>query len=185
VSIWPPLVAVHTGNLFDAEQGASEGSCHQSDRACRAHERLHPAVSRVMCESANATLMECTRPSSAAPVAAARACWVLHECSTRISSAVSTQMCGSGGRGCRFGDQSTVRAGAAPVAASCRTGRKDRTQLTDASLSRRPIAKTGAAFPSVRKSAFVTHGPAARVSERSAGRCAWRLADCPPIKVLD
>jgi hypothetical protein len=38
------------------------------------------------------------------------------------------------------------------VAASCRTGRKDRTQLTDATLSRRPVAKTGAAFPSVRKS---------------------------------
>ena len=38
------------------------------------------------------------------------------------------------------------------MAASCRTGRKDRTQLTDATLSRRPVAKTGAAFPSVRKS---------------------------------
>jgi hypothetical protein len=37
----------------------------------------------------------------------------------------------------------------------------------------------------VRKSASVTHGPAARVSERGGGRCGWRLADCPPIKVLD
>jgi hypothetical protein len=57
------------------------------------------------------------------------------------------------------------------MAASCRTGRKDRAQLNDATLSRGPIAKTGAAFRSVRKSASVTHGPAARVSERSAGRC--------------
>jgi hypothetical protein len=38
------------------------------------------------------------------------------------------------------------------VAASCRTGRKDRTQLHDALLSRGPIAKTGATSRSVRKS---------------------------------
>ena len=38
------------------------------------------------------------------------------------------------------------------MAASCRTGREDRTQLNDASLSGGPIAKTGAAFGSVRKS---------------------------------
>jgi hypothetical protein len=37
------------------------------------------------------------------------------------------------------------------VAASCRTGRKDRTQLHDALLSRGPIAKTGATLRSVRK----------------------------------
>jgi hypothetical protein len=37
------------------------------------------------------------------------------------------------------------------MAASCRTGRKDRAQLNDATLSRGPIAKTGAAFRSVRK----------------------------------
>jgi hypothetical protein len=36
-------------------------SCHQPDRACRAHERLRHPVSRVMCESANATVLECTR----------------------------------------------------------------------------------------------------------------------------
>jgi hypothetical protein len=42
-------------------------------------------------------------------------------------------------------------AGAAPVAASRRTGRKDRTQLHDALLSRGPIAKTGATLRSVRK----------------------------------
>jgi hypothetical protein len=38
------------------------------------------------------------------------------------------------------------------VAASCRTGPKDRTQFNDATLSRGSIAKTGAAFRSVRKS---------------------------------
>jgi hypothetical protein len=37
------------------------------------------------------------------------------------------------------------------VAASSRTGRKDRTQLHDALLSRGPIAKTGATLRSVRK----------------------------------
>ena len=37
------------------------------------------------------------------------------------------------------------------MAASCRTGRKDRTQLHDALLSRGPIAKTGATLRSVRK----------------------------------
>ena len=60
-------------------------------------------------------------------------------------------MCSGGGCGCRSGDQSEIRAGAAPVAASCRTGRKDRTQLHDALLSRGPIAKTGATLRSVRK----------------------------------
>ncbi|MEA3068651.1 MAG: hypothetical protein QOD29_97 [Alphaproteobacteria bacterium] len=38
------------------------------------------------------------------------------------------------------------------MAASCGTGRKGRTQPNDASLSRGPLAKTGAAFRSVRKS---------------------------------
>ena len=37
------------------------------------------------------------------------------------------------------------------MAASCRTGRKDRTQLHDALLSRGPIAKTGSTLRSVRK----------------------------------
>ena len=37
------------------------------------------------------------------------------------------------------------------MAASCRTSRKDRTQLHDALLSRGPIAKTGATLRSVRK----------------------------------
>jgi hypothetical protein len=88
---------------------------------------------------------------SAVPVAATvRAC-CLDECSIRISSAVSAQMCG-GGCGCRSGYQSKVRARAAPVAAPCRRGRRDRTQLDDATVSRGPIAKTGAAFRSVRKS---------------------------------
>ena len=43
------------------------------------------------------------------------------------------------------------------MAASCRTGRKDRAQLNDATLSRGPIAKTGAAFRSVRKRFTARH----------------------------
>jgi hypothetical protein len=43
------------------------------------------------------------------------------------------------------------------VAASCRTGRKGRTQLNDASLSGGPIAKTGAAFGSVMKALRACH----------------------------
>ena len=37
------------------------------------------------------------------------------------------------------------------MAASCGTGRKGRTQPNDASLSRGPLAKTGATLRSVRK----------------------------------
>jgi Transposase DDE domain group 1 len=43
-------------------------------------------------------------------------------------------MCGSGGCGYRSGDQSTVRAAAAPLAAACRTSREDRTQINDATV---------------------------------------------------
>jgi hypothetical protein len=56
------------------------------------------------------------------------------------------------------------------VAASCRTGRKDRTQLNDATLSRGPVAKTGAAFRPVRKSFQGARHTSGRKSFVAAGK---------------
>ena len=117
----------------------------------------------------------CNRKQSA-PVA-------LDECSTRISSAVSTQMCDSGGRGCRSSDQSKVRAGTAAVAASCRTGRKNPTQFNDATLSRGPIAKTGLTFRSVRGRA-TSGSPPIRTARKPTCRCVVSPTQGPPVDTM-